>query len=173
MGQTEMAMIEAGRELLILKRASASRPSGEWNDDDFDVLANGEVVHRIFKAKAAPSAMSGSMSDLPEPDTVGPIRLAAFSDGASLNGDGTDRAYLERIRCTDVRSSRTDRGAQVLPPARATVPPWLLAKSARVSSLLACYALGPRACAAPCSCHHETCSARSAWPHHGKACPSV
>jgi hypothetical protein len=24
---------------LILKRASASRPSGEWNDDDFDVLA--------------------------------------------------------------------------------------------------------------------------------------
>src|SRR5262249_38797894 len=24
---------------LILKRASASRPSGEWSDDDFDVLA--------------------------------------------------------------------------------------------------------------------------------------
>jgi hypothetical protein len=26
--------------VLLLKRASASRPSGEWNDDDFDVLAN-------------------------------------------------------------------------------------------------------------------------------------
>jgi hypothetical protein len=26
---------------LVLKRASASRPSGEWNDDDFDVLADG------------------------------------------------------------------------------------------------------------------------------------
>jgi len=25
--------------MLVLKRASASRPSGEWNDDDFDVLA--------------------------------------------------------------------------------------------------------------------------------------
>jgi hypothetical protein len=25
----------------ILKRASASRPSGEWNDDDYDVLAEG------------------------------------------------------------------------------------------------------------------------------------
>ena len=25
------------------------------------------------------------------------------------------------------------------------------------------------ACAAPCSCHHEACSARSAWPHPGKA----
>jgi hypothetical protein len=25
---------------LILKRASASRPSSEWNDDDYDVLAD-------------------------------------------------------------------------------------------------------------------------------------
>jgi predicted nucleotidyltransferase len=40
--------------LLILKRASASRSSGEWNDDDFDVLADGVVVGRIFKANAAP-----------------------------------------------------------------------------------------------------------------------
>jgi hypothetical protein len=39
---------------LILKRASASRPSGEWNDDDFDVLADGAVVGRIFKANASP-----------------------------------------------------------------------------------------------------------------------
>jgi hypothetical protein len=35
---------------LILKRAAASRPSGEWNDDDFDVLADGAVV----KVHAAP-----------------------------------------------------------------------------------------------------------------------
>jgi hypothetical protein len=39
---------------LILKRASASRSSGEWNDDDFDVLADGAVVGRIYKANAAP-----------------------------------------------------------------------------------------------------------------------
>jgi hypothetical protein len=39
---------------LILKRASASRPSGEWNDDDFDVLADGAVVVRIMKVHAAP-----------------------------------------------------------------------------------------------------------------------
>jgi hypothetical protein len=39
---------------LILKRASASRLSGEWNEDDFDVLADGAVVGRIFKANAAP-----------------------------------------------------------------------------------------------------------------------
>jgi hypothetical protein len=42
------------KDYLILKRASVSRPSGEWNDDDYDVLANGEVVGRIFKANAAP-----------------------------------------------------------------------------------------------------------------------
>jgi hypothetical protein len=35
---------------LILKRAAASRPSGEWDQDDFDVLTDGTVVGRIFKA---------------------------------------------------------------------------------------------------------------------------
>jgi hypothetical protein len=32
---------------LILKHASASRPSGEWGEDDYDVLADGVVVGRI------------------------------------------------------------------------------------------------------------------------------
>jgi len=39
---------------LILKRASASRPSGEWNDDDFDVLAHGVVFGRMMRVHAAP-----------------------------------------------------------------------------------------------------------------------
>ena len=38
----------------MLKRASASRPSGEWSDDDYDVLREGAVVGRIFKSAAAP-----------------------------------------------------------------------------------------------------------------------
>src|SRR5436189_5626470 len=37
-GRETMAMIEAGQDVLILKRASASRSSGQWSDDDFDVL---------------------------------------------------------------------------------------------------------------------------------------
>jgi hypothetical protein len=45
-------MAIAGQSL-ILKRASTSRPSGEWDDDDYDVLADGVVVGRIFKAKAS------------------------------------------------------------------------------------------------------------------------
>ena len=44
---------------LILKRASASRPSGDWNDDDYDVLADGAVVGRIMKLHAAPAARPG------------------------------------------------------------------------------------------------------------------
>jgi hypothetical protein len=39
---------------VILKRASASRLSGEWSEDDYDVLADGIVVGRIMKAAAVP-----------------------------------------------------------------------------------------------------------------------
>jgi hypothetical protein len=42
------------KDYLTLKRALASRSSGEWSDDDYDVLADGAVVGRIFKANAAP-----------------------------------------------------------------------------------------------------------------------
>ena len=42
------------KDYLVLKRASASRTSGKWSEDDFDVLADGAVVGRIFKANAAP-----------------------------------------------------------------------------------------------------------------------
>jgi len=42
------------KDYLILRRASTSRRSGEWNDEDFDVLADGEAVGRIFNANAAP-----------------------------------------------------------------------------------------------------------------------
>jgi hypothetical protein len=40
--------------MLILNRASATRSSGEWKDDDFDVLADGVVVGRIFQSVASP-----------------------------------------------------------------------------------------------------------------------
>jgi hypothetical protein len=43
---------------LILKRASASRPSGQWSDDDYDVIADRAVVGRIFKANASPVGAS-------------------------------------------------------------------------------------------------------------------
>jgi hypothetical protein len=33
------------KDYLVLKGASASRPSGEWNDDDYDVLAERRRPH--------------------------------------------------------------------------------------------------------------------------------
>jgi hypothetical protein len=39
-----------------LKRASTS-PSGDWDDDDFDQLADGAVVGRILKVHAAPAGL--------------------------------------------------------------------------------------------------------------------
>ena len=43
---------------LTLKSASKSGPSGEWNEDDYDVVADGLVVGRIMKAAAVPVGMS-------------------------------------------------------------------------------------------------------------------
>jgi hypothetical protein len=36
---------------LILKRASISRLDGQWSDNDFDVLADGKVVGRIYEPR--------------------------------------------------------------------------------------------------------------------------
>jgi hypothetical protein len=40
---------------LILKRANTSRLSGQWSDDDYDVLEDGVIVGRIFKVPIAPA----------------------------------------------------------------------------------------------------------------------
>jgi hypothetical protein len=43
---------------LILKRAKLSRSSGQWQDEDYDVLADGKVIGRVLE--------SGSRFDPPE-----------------------------------------------------------------------------------------------------------
>jgi hypothetical protein len=41
--------------ILFLVEASKSRPSGNWSDDDYDVLdGNTKVVGRIYRAAAVP-----------------------------------------------------------------------------------------------------------------------
>ena len=35
---------------LILKRAKFSRLSGQWSDEDYDVLADGKIVGRILES---------------------------------------------------------------------------------------------------------------------------
>jgi hypothetical protein len=38
---------------LVHKRGSASRPSGQWSDEDYDLLADGEAVGRIYEDASA------------------------------------------------------------------------------------------------------------------------
>ena len=47
------------KDYLTLKRAAASRLSGEWSEDDYDVLADGIVIGRIMKSAAAAPLASG------------------------------------------------------------------------------------------------------------------
>ena len=51
-----MAVATAGQSLL-LKRTAASRLSGEWNDDDFDVLADRGRPHLQGRRSADEDAM--------------------------------------------------------------------------------------------------------------------
>ena len=48
-----MGSVRMEKDYLLLKRAAASRPSGQRSDDDYDVLADGVAVGRILKAKAS------------------------------------------------------------------------------------------------------------------------
>lgn len=66
---------------LILRRANACRPSSEWSDDDYDVLADGVVVGRIFLSPAAPPdkpwmGASGHNGEIPATE------LGRFGSGA-------------------------------------------------------------------------------------------
>lgn len=62
---------------MLLKRAATSRPSGKWNDDYYDVLADGVIVGRIEGGGsrydpfiAGPTDMSYTTSKPTEPCTV-------------------------------------------------------------------------------------------------------
>src|SRR5215831_1486078 len=66
-----------------------------------------------------------------------------------IAGDDISARVEGKSRPNLMTQHAPDSGAQVLPPARATVPRSLRESSSRASSLLACYALGPPASAAP------------------------
>jgi len=40
---------------LILKHSKVARPSGQWRDNDYDVICKGEVVGRVFLSPGAPA----------------------------------------------------------------------------------------------------------------------
>ena len=94
-------MVELGS---ILKRASASRPSGEWNDDDFDVLADGAVVGRIMKVHAAPEGSPwmwtlafGHHEDRTTTHGYEPTREAAMTHSRRAGG-GSEAILTLRVK---------------------------------------------------------------------------
>src|SRR5262249_49845099 len=42
------------KNYLTLQRAWVSRPSGQWSEDDYDVVADSRVAGRILRSAAAP-----------------------------------------------------------------------------------------------------------------------
>src|SRR6476661_6070307 len=87
---------------LILKRASASRPSGQWSEDDYDVIADDAVVARIMLAAAAPIGLPwlwtlayGHHEDRTPTHGYEPTREAAFKNDASTYAAST-AALMQR-----------------------------------------------------------------------------
>jgi hypothetical protein len=106
---------------LILKRAAASRLSGEWNDDDYDVLCEGAVVGRIMKSAAAPVGQPwlwtlayGHHEDHTPTHGYGPTREAAM---------GSHQRRARRCRLQLHPAPALVRGAFTRPPVDPLAPP--------------------------------------------------
>src|SRR5215469_7373569 len=106
---------------LVLKRAAASRLSGEWSEDDYDVLCEGAVVGRIMKA-AAVAPLPAWRRDEREPRTdISQVEL-------QLHGLRATPWGLHQLR-------RKDRGAD----------PRVRPQRARRRAVLGCLPRGNRA----------------------------
>jgi hypothetical protein len=77
---------------LSLKRASASRFSGEWSESNYNVLADGAVVGRTMRASAAPPSPLDSCSQSSAkfvillPETSHSLYAAFFKDNSISHG---------------------------------------------------------------------------------------
>jgi hypothetical protein len=69
---------------LILKRAKLSRSSGQWQDEDYDVLADGKVVGRIYEDASAstPRELRWFWSIT---ETVPAVRNGTYGHAATLD----------------------------------------------------------------------------------------
>jgi hypothetical protein len=91
-------------EYLILKRASASRPSGEWNDDDYDVLADG--------ASAACDGNERNVGGAPPKVCHSSLKLEHhIMAWAVFPGDEHERAVIELVTAGSERVAAIVGGA--------------------------------------------------------------
>jgi hypothetical protein len=104
---------------LTLKRAAASRLSGEWSEDDYDVLCEGAVVGRIMKAAAAPPATAVDTGLWPPRRPHADLRQRADARGCDSRVRQELAARIEDPRCYWRRCRRTRARYFLLP---ATLP---------------------------------------------------
>jgi hypothetical protein len=88
---------------LILKRARASRPSGQWSDDDYDVLADGKVVGRILEegSRFGPPELPWGLVD--HFDLAGDTGCDEWHRRDARRGDGEVSRQLDEGSRADMR----------------------------------------------------------------------
>jgi hypothetical protein len=82
---------------LILKRGKFSRSSGQWQDEDYDVIDDGKVIGRILE--------SGSRFDPPGLQWTWSIMIAPATPGVT-NGHRRDARRGDGEVSCGVRSAR-------------------------------------------------------------------
>jgi hypothetical protein len=81
---------------LLLRRASASRPSGNWNDDDFDVLELHEIKHDGFRVIARKDGNRIRLYSRPCNDLANAPRRLPPASSTRLRGVMTRKASCVR-----------------------------------------------------------------------------
>jgi hypothetical protein len=76
---------------LILKRASTSRPDGQWKDEDYDVLSDGKVVGRIYEP-------AGSRFDPPELRCFWSVMVTPATPGLTNGTAATREEAMAKFR---------------------------------------------------------------------------
>jgi hypothetical protein len=102
--------VALSEDYLVLKRASASRPSGEWSDDDYDVLADAVVVGRIFlEERRGCGRSSWSTTRIARRHTATRRRARQRWQHSLRAGDGNRRAGRagNALDCTRLVRERT------------------------------------------------------------------
>jgi hypothetical protein len=58
-------------QALILRRGKLSRSSGQWQDEDYDVIADGKVIGRILEEGSSFGAAGAAMGMVDHRDRAG------------------------------------------------------------------------------------------------------
>jgi hypothetical protein len=89
---------------LILKRASASRPSGQWQHEHYDVLADGKMVGRIYE--------QGGVGEPPELRWMWSLMVTPATPGQTNGTAATREQAMAKFRAAweKAEASTTEKG---------------------------------------------------------------